>query len=242
MQFFVLRVASNKEDQVREKLARKVKIEGLDTHVGRILVPTERVRTMKQGVRRESDRKLYPGYVFIELNLDMAPRLWVGERECTDRVSIYHGPLLLAYDPRFDLEDPTRLPEVNPTKSPSAIRGWTLAPEPILLLRFATRDGTGMTLCDFASAGAAGNRYVSWIPASNLIPAPFARDNPLRFSQCLILCPQPQFAFADRLDQHLVARLQTSRCTTFRRDHNPALLVDARPTRHDTISNSVRIV
>ena len=31
MQFFVLRVASNKEDQVREKLARKVKIEGLET-------------------------------------------------------------------------------------------------------------------------------------------------------------------------------------------------------------------
>src|SRR5439155_15869499 len=75
MQFFVLRVASNKEDQVREKLARKVKIEGLDTHVGRILVPTERVRTMKGGVRKESDRKLYPGYVFIELTLDKDGRI-----------------------------------------------------------------------------------------------------------------------------------------------------------------------
>jgi transcription termination/antitermination protein NusG len=75
MQFFVLRVASNKEDQVREKLARKVKIEGLDTHVGRILVPTERVRTMKAGVRKESDRKLYPGYVFIELELDKDGRI-----------------------------------------------------------------------------------------------------------------------------------------------------------------------
>jgi transcriptional antiterminator NusG len=75
MQFFVLRVASNKEDQVREKLARKVKIEGLETHVGRILVPTERVRTMKGGVRKESDRKLYPGYVFIELNLDKDGRI-----------------------------------------------------------------------------------------------------------------------------------------------------------------------
>ena len=75
MQFFVLRVASNKEDQVREKLARKVKIEGLETHVGRILVPTERVRSMKGGVRRESDRKLYPGYVFIELELDKDGRI-----------------------------------------------------------------------------------------------------------------------------------------------------------------------
>lgn len=70
MQFFVLRVASNKEDQVREKLARKVKIEGVESTVGRILVPTERVRSMKAGVRKESDRKLYPGYVFIELLLD----------------------------------------------------------------------------------------------------------------------------------------------------------------------------
>src|SRR5213079_3572627 len=75
MQFFVLRVASNKEDQVREKLARKVKIEGLEEQVGRILVPTERVRSMKGGVRRESDRKLYPGYVFIELNLDKDGRI-----------------------------------------------------------------------------------------------------------------------------------------------------------------------
>src|SRR6478735_3406282 len=94
MQFFVLRVASNKEDQVREKLARKVKIEGLDTHVGRILVPTERVRTMKQGVRRESDRKLYPGYVFIELQLDpngMIPeKVWFMIKE-TDGVGDFIG-------------------------------------------------------------------------------------------------------------------------------------------------------
>src|SRR5215204_3533730 len=70
MQFFVLRVASNKEDNVKEKLLRKVKIEALQEKVGRILVPTERVRSMKAGVKREADRKLYPGYVFIELELD----------------------------------------------------------------------------------------------------------------------------------------------------------------------------
>jgi transcription antitermination factor NusG len=61
MNFFVLRVASNKEDRVRDALVRKVKIEGLEDVVGRILVPTERVRSMKAGVRKESDRKLYPG-------------------------------------------------------------------------------------------------------------------------------------------------------------------------------------
>jgi transcriptional antiterminator NusG len=75
MQFFVLRVASNKEDQVREKLARKVKIEALEEHVGRILVPTERVRTIKGNIRKETERKLYPGYVFIELELDKDGRI-----------------------------------------------------------------------------------------------------------------------------------------------------------------------
>jgi len=75
MNFFVLRVASNKEDQVREKLVRKVKIEGLEELVGRIYVPTERIRTQKGGVRRDSDRKLYPGYVFIELELDKDGRI-----------------------------------------------------------------------------------------------------------------------------------------------------------------------
>ena len=52
MQFFVLRVASNKEDRVRDALVRKVKIEGLETQVGRILVPIERVRSMKGGVKK----------------------------------------------------------------------------------------------------------------------------------------------------------------------------------------------
>ena len=94
MQFFVLRVASNKEDRVREALLRKVKIEGTEDVVGRILVPTERVRSMKGGVRKESDRKLYPGYVFIELTLDkngMIPeKVWFLIKE-TDGVGDFIG-------------------------------------------------------------------------------------------------------------------------------------------------------
>ena len=94
MQFFVLRVASNKEDRVRDALLRKVKIEGVENTVGRILVPTERVRSMKQGVRKESDRKLYPGYVFIELELDsngMIPeKVWFMIKE-TDGVGDFIG-------------------------------------------------------------------------------------------------------------------------------------------------------
>lgn len=70
-QWYVLRVASNKEAQVREALERKVKIEALEDQIGRILVPTDRRPRprSKPGESKFVERKLYPGYVFIEMEL-----------------------------------------------------------------------------------------------------------------------------------------------------------------------------
>lgn len=67
MKWYVLRVASNKEESVRDALIRKVKIEGLEQRVGRILVPTLKEKKMKAGVLKIVERKLYPGYVFVEM-------------------------------------------------------------------------------------------------------------------------------------------------------------------------------
>jgi len=67
MKWYVLRVASNKEDQVRDALARKIKIEGLEERVGRVLVPTLKEKKMRGGVLKVVERRLYPGYVFVEM-------------------------------------------------------------------------------------------------------------------------------------------------------------------------------
>ena len=67
MRWYVLRVASNKEEQVRNALERKIKIEALEEKVGRILVPTLKEKRMRGGVLRVVERKLYPGYVFVEM-------------------------------------------------------------------------------------------------------------------------------------------------------------------------------
>ena len=75
MDWFVLRVASNKENYVRETLLRKVQIEGLTSLVGRILVPTEKTKTMKGGKQRVTETKLYPGYVFVEMRLEPDGRI-----------------------------------------------------------------------------------------------------------------------------------------------------------------------
>jgi transcription termination/antitermination protein NusG len=70
MDWFVLRVASNKESSVRETLLRKVQIEKMVHLVGRILVPTEKTKTIKGGKQRVVESKLYPGYVFVEMKLE----------------------------------------------------------------------------------------------------------------------------------------------------------------------------
>lgn len=75
MDWFVLRVASNKESYVRDTLLRKVQIEGLQDRVGRILVPTEKTKTIKGGKQRISETKLYPGYVFVEMKLEEDGRI-----------------------------------------------------------------------------------------------------------------------------------------------------------------------
>ncbi len=70
MNWFVLRVASNKESSVRDTLLRKVQIESMSHLVGRILVPTEKTKTVKAGKQRITETKLYPGYVFVEMKLE----------------------------------------------------------------------------------------------------------------------------------------------------------------------------
>jgi transcriptional antiterminator NusG len=87
MKWYVLRVASNKEEQVRTALERKVKIEGLEGRVGRILVPTLKEKRMRGGVLRVVERKLYPGYVFVEMACEddgsVAENVWFMIKETT---------------------------------------------------------------------------------------------------------------------------------------------------------------
>ncbi|MBX3403227.1 MAG: transcription termination/antitermination factor NusG [Phycisphaeraceae bacterium] len=75
MDWFTLRVASNKENSVRETLLRKVQIEKMTHLVGRILVPTEKTKTIKGGKQKIVETKLYPGYVFVEMRLEPDGRI-----------------------------------------------------------------------------------------------------------------------------------------------------------------------
>ena len=79
LNWYVLRVASGHEDRVRRQLEARVKAKGFEEKIPRILVPIEQVTEMHGGKRRTVKRKLYPGYVLVELVMDEDSRILIRE-------------------------------------------------------------------------------------------------------------------------------------------------------------------
>lgn len=68
--WFVLRVPSNLENRMRDKLQQRVSAADLEALVPSVLVPTESISEIKGGKKRVVQRKLYPGYLMVEMQLD----------------------------------------------------------------------------------------------------------------------------------------------------------------------------
>ena len=68
--WFVLRVQSNREEQVRDNLDRLLELRNMRDRVPEILVPTEAVTELRGGKRQVVQRKLYPGYVIVQVEVD----------------------------------------------------------------------------------------------------------------------------------------------------------------------------
>jgi transcription termination/antitermination protein NusG len=70
MRWYVLKVQSNREKSIRDSLLRRIKREGLEEKFGEIIIPTEKVKEAKGGKTRVTERKLYPGYIMIQMILN----------------------------------------------------------------------------------------------------------------------------------------------------------------------------
>jgi transcriptional antiterminator NusG len=70
LRWYVVHAYSNFEHKVAEGLQERVKMRGLEHKFGEILVPTEEVVEMRDGQKRKSDRKFFPGYVLVQMEMD----------------------------------------------------------------------------------------------------------------------------------------------------------------------------
>jgi len=103
----------------------------------------------------------------VTLRFDMALRYAAGDLDQFGRASLYRGPILLAHDERFA---PGTLDVAKLDQARLVPLSATERNQPWLLLDVPTADGKTIRLCDFASAGATGGSYRSWLPATGLRP------------------------------------------------------------------------
>ena len=70
LQWYVVHAYSNYEHKVKTSLQERIKRYGLEAKFGEVLVPTEEVVEMREGQRRKSERKFFPGYVLVQMEMD----------------------------------------------------------------------------------------------------------------------------------------------------------------------------
>ena len=71
MKWYILKVQVNRENSICDALKRRVKVAGVERFFGEVLVPTEDVREFnKAGKQRITKRKLYPGYIVVNMEIN----------------------------------------------------------------------------------------------------------------------------------------------------------------------------
>src|SRR5512139_761245 len=70
LRWYVIHAYSGFENQVKRSLEERVKRAGLQHMFGQVLVPTEEVVEMREGQKRKSDRKFFPGYVLVQMEMN----------------------------------------------------------------------------------------------------------------------------------------------------------------------------
>ena len=70
MAWYVVHTYSGFENKAKLALEERVKLYGLTDRVGRVLVPTEKVVEVKNGQKKETTRKFFPGYILVEMEMD----------------------------------------------------------------------------------------------------------------------------------------------------------------------------
>jgi transcriptional antiterminator NusG len=103
--WYVVRVQSGRENTVQAALERKIRVAGKTDVITRVLVPVESVTEVKAGRKRTRKKKLYPGYVLVEIAQDEKGKIpmegWALVRDTAgvgDFVGPYNNPDPLPQD------------------------------------------------------------------------------------------------------------------------------------------------
>jgi transcriptional antiterminator NusG len=66
--WYALRAQSEREEKIKEGLSARLRAKGIENLVPQIIVPAENVSEIREGKRRVSQQKMFPGYILIEVD------------------------------------------------------------------------------------------------------------------------------------------------------------------------------
>ena len=91
-QWFIVHTLSGKENKVREKIESQIRLADASIPVYEVLIPTEKVAEIKNGQKKTVNRKIFPGYVYIRMDLydangDLNEKAWAFVQEVQGVIS-----------------------------------------------------------------------------------------------------------------------------------------------------------
>lgn len=138
MKYYIVTTYSGYENKVKNSLLERIKSEGMEEYFGDILIPTETVQEVVRGKKRIGERKFFPGYIFIKMDLN--ERTWHLVKN-TAKVTNFIGN-----------QSPTPVPDREIDKILNQMEVGAAKPTPII--RF--EEGDEVRVIDGAFAGFSG--------------------------------------------------------------------------------------
>ena len=115
--WYIVHTYSGFEEKVKMTLEERIRVAGQEDLFGEILVPTEQVLEMIKGAKKTSERKFFPGYILV--NMDLTDETWHTVRS-TPKVTGFVGN---------DLTPPS-LPDADAMKIIGRIKDGAMKPKP----------------------------------------------------------------------------------------------------------------
>jgi transcriptional antiterminator NusG len=96
VEWYALHVLSGQENRIKKNIDSRIKTEEMGDLIYQVIIPTEKVSEVKRGKKVETERKLYPGYIFIEMILKdhekkLIDRSWYFIRETNGIIGFADG-------------------------------------------------------------------------------------------------------------------------------------------------------
>jgi len=123
-QWFVIHTLAGQEQKVKESIERRIKTEEMGDYIKEVLLPMEKVAEIRNGKKSVTTRKLYPGYVFVDMalldeNQRVVEKPWYFIRDTQGIIGFVGG----------ERPTPTPLEEINTIKAQIAASEDTEKPK-----------------------------------------------------------------------------------------------------------------